>query len=70
MSSREGLRRGSLFHPKFMTSTTILNFPFLYGDVPRQPSYGVYISQLIRLLESKVMRQNLILEIKVLQPNL
>ena len=27
----------------------ILNFPFLDGDVPRRPSYGVYISQLIRL---------------------
>ena len=24
------------------------NFPFLVGDVPRRPSYGVYISQLIR----------------------
>ena len=26
----------------------IVNFPFLHGDVPRRPSYGVYISQLIR----------------------
>ena len=26
----------------------IVNFPFLYGDVPRRPSYGIYISQLIR----------------------
>ena len=26
----------------------IFNFPFLDGDVPRSPSYGVYISQLIR----------------------
>ena len=26
----------------------IANFPFLDGDVPRRPSYGVYISQLIR----------------------
>ena len=25
----------------------IINFPFLDGDVPRRPSYGVYISQLI-----------------------
>ena len=25
----------------------IVNFPFLGGDVPRSPSYGVYISQLI-----------------------
>ena len=27
----------------------IVNFPFLDGDVPRSPSYGVCISQLIRL---------------------
>ena len=26
----------------------IVNFPFLDGDHPRSPSYGVYISQLIR----------------------
>ena len=26
----------------------IVNFPFLDGYVPRSPSYGVYISQLIR----------------------
>ena len=26
----------------------IVNFPFLYGDVPRRASYGIYISQLIR----------------------
>ena len=27
----------------------IVNFPFLDSDVPRSISYGVYISQLIRL---------------------
>ena len=27
----------------------IVNFTFLDGDVPRRPSYGVYISQLIRV---------------------
>ena len=26
----------------------IVNFPFLDGDVPRSPSYGVYVSQLSR----------------------
>ena len=26
----------------------VVNFPFLDGDVPCRPSYGVYISQLIR----------------------
>ena len=28
----------------------IVNFPFLDGDVPRRPSYKVYISQLIRFV--------------------
>ena len=29
----------------------IVNLPFLDGDVPRSPSYGAYISQLIRFAE-------------------
>ena len=42
-----------MFHPKFCDKRYdfdfgIVNFPFLDGDVPRRPSYGVYISQLIR----------------------
>ena len=28
----------------------IVNFPYLYGDVPCSTSYGICISQLIRLL--------------------
>ena len=32
-----------------MTDFDIVNFPFLDGDVPRSTSYGVYISQLIRV---------------------
>ena len=28
----------------------IVNLPFLGGDVPRRPSYGVYISQLNRFI--------------------
>ena len=30
----------------------IVNFPFVYGDVPRCTSYGVYISQLSRFASS------------------
>ena len=42
-----------LFLPTFMINVTtlvfeIINFPYSDGDVPRSPSYGVYISQLIR----------------------
>ena len=33
----------------------IVKFPFLDGDAPRYPSYGVYISQLISLIEYVVM---------------
>ena len=32
--------------------TTVVNFPFLDGDVPRRASNGVYISQLIRFAKS------------------
>ena len=39
----------------------IVNCPFLDGDVPRGPSYGVYISQLIRF--ARVMLMTLILVI-------
>ena len=31
-----------------LINSEIVNFPSLDGDVPRSPSYGVYISQLIR----------------------
>ena len=41
-----------LFPPKFMTKVMtdfdIVNLPFLDVDIPHRPSYGVYISQLIR----------------------
>ena len=30
----------------------IVNFPWLSGDVPRLPSYGIYISQLVRFARS------------------
>ena len=56
------LSRGHKFNSKFINGFVktniydkrddfdfnIVNFPFLYGDVPRSASYGVYISQLIR----------------------
>ena len=40
-------------------------FPFLDGDILRAPSHGVYISQLIRLLECLVMLATLTHEIKI-----
>ena len=32
----------------------MVNFSFLIGDVPRRPSYGVYISQLIRFARTSL----------------
>ena len=43
----------------------IMNFPFLYGDVPRSTSGGVYISQLIRFARVSVMLMTFILGNKV-----
>ena len=37
-----------IYHKRDDFNFEIVNFPFLDGDVPRSPSYGVYISQLIR----------------------
>ena len=50
----------------------IVNFPFLDGDVPRFPSYGVYISQLIRFARvcsnvDNFNNRNLFLTAKVLK---
>ena len=50
----------------------IVNFPFLDGDVPRSPSYGVYISQRIRFTRvcsnvDDFNSRNLILTAKLLK---
>ena len=51
----------------------IVNFPFPDGDVPRSPSYGVYISQLIRLarvcsnVDDDFNNRNLFLTAKLLK---
>ena len=49
-----------------------VNFPFLDGDVPRSPSYGVYISQLIRFAivcsnDDDLNNRNLFLTVKLLK---
>ena len=51
----------------------IVNFPFLDGDVPHSPSYGVYISQLIRVARvcsnvDDFNNRNLFLTAKSLKP--
>ena len=50
----------------------IVDFPFLDGDVPRSPCYGVYISQLVRFARvcsnvDDFNNRNLILTAKLLK---
>ena len=48
MSIRNGIVSSKIYDKRDDFNFEIVNFPFLDGDVPRSPSYGVYISQLIR----------------------
>jgi hypothetical protein len=38
----------------------IVNFPFIYSNIPAAPAYGVYISQLIRYSRACGFYQDLI----------
>ena len=40
----------SVYDKRDVFGFLIVNFPWLRGDVPRLPSYGVYVSQLVRLV--------------------
>ena len=42
----------------------IVNFPFLDDDVPRRPSYGVYISQLIKFAREPEFYGDLVYKFK------
>ena len=48
MSIANGIVSSKIYDKRDDFNFEIVNFPFLDGDVPRSPSYGVYISQLIR----------------------
>ena len=48
MSISNGFVSSKIYYKRDDFDFDIVNFPFLDGDVPRRPSYGVYISQLIR----------------------
>ena len=49
LSITNGIVSSKIYDKRDDFNLEIVNFPFLDGDVPRSPSYGVYISQLIRL---------------------
>ena len=48
LSITNGIVSSKIYDKRDDLNFEIVNFPFLHGDVPRSPSYGVYISQLIR----------------------
>ena len=48
LSISNGFVSSKIYYKRDDFEFDIVNFPFLDGDVPRRPSYGVYISQLIR----------------------
>ena len=48
LSKTNGIVSSKIYDKQDDFNFEIVNFPFLDGDVPRSPSYGVYISQLIR----------------------
>ena len=55
LSITNGIVSSKIYDKQDDFTFELVNFPFLDGDVPRSPSYGVYISQLIRLLECVIM---------------
>ena len=55
LSITNGIFSSKIYDKRDDFNFEIVNFPFLDGDAPRSPSYGVYISQLIRLLECALM---------------
>ena len=48
LSITNGIVSSKIYDKRDDFNFEIVNFPFRDGDVPRSPSYGVYISQLIR----------------------
>ena len=48
MSISNGFVSSKIYNKRDDLDFDIVNFPFSDGDVPRRPSYGVYISHLIR----------------------
>ena len=48
LSITNGIVSSKIYDKRDDFNFEIVNFPIHDGDVPRSPSYGVYISQLIR----------------------
>ena len=72
MSITNGIVSSKIYDKRDVFDFEILKFPFLDGDVPRSPSHGVYISQLIRFARvcsnvDDFNNRNLFLTAKLLQ---
>ena len=48
LSKTDGTELSEMYDKRYDITFEIINFPFLDEDVPRTPSYGVYMLQLIR----------------------
>ena len=48
LSITNGMVSSKIYEKRDDFNFELVNFPFLDGDVPRSPSYDVYISQIIR----------------------
>ena len=46
--TRDGIVSSEIYDKQDIFNFAIVNFPFLDGDLPRSPTYCVYILQLIR----------------------
>ena len=55
LSITNGIVSSKIYDKRDDFNFEIVNFPFLDGDFPHSPSYGVYISQIIVLLECVLM---------------
>ena len=64
LSILDGFFKTQIYDKRDDFDFDIVNFSFLDGNVPRSTSYGVYISQHIRLLECPVMLMTLILVLR------
>ena len=48
----------------------IINYPDLNSNIPRNPSYGVFISQLVRFCDVNYERDNFLTDVRILAQKL
>ena len=73
LSTTDGIVSSKIYDKRGDFNFEIVNSPFLDGDVPHSPSYGVYISQLFRFsrlcsnVDHDSNKRNLLLTAKLLK---